>query len=356
MKHHLSIYLDAIRFIAALTVFIGHFSLQHLSGGQFWQAQPYADEAVVVFFVLSGFVIAHATHRRQTAAADYCISRAARIYSVVLPALALTVLLDLIGNRLFPAHYSAGSWGFDGDLSLLRLVSGVSFTNEFWGLHVRQGSNVPFWSLGYEVPYYLIFGLAIFATGPWRIVALSLALLAVGPSILMLLPIWLAGVAAYHCCKRELVGQRAGLMLLCASVGAWVTYEAIAWKFGRPSNSATFFVKRATLVQDYFVAAVFVAHIVGFNASARWLTPLLSRIAVPVRWLAGASFSLYLLHYPIVTFLFACMPWPGEDPRSRFIGFACTLAFVFLVASFTERQKNAWRGFFATIWRTVARR
>jgi len=356
LKDHVSIYLDAIRFVAALTVFISHYSLQHLSAGLLWQVQPYADEAVIVFFVLSGFVIAHATHGRQTAAADYCISRAARIYSVVLPALALTAVLDLVGNRLFPTHYSAGTWGFNGDLSLWRLFSGLSFTNEFWGLHVRQGSNVPFWSLGYEVPYYLIFGLAIFATGPWRIAAVSLALLAVGPSILLLLPIWLAGVAAYHCCKRELVGQRAGLMLLCASVGAWLTYEAIAWKFGRPSNSLTFLVKRPTLAQDYFVAAVFVVHIVGFNAAARRMTPLLSRIAVPVRWLAGASFSLYLLHYPIVTFLFACMPWPGDDSRSRVIGLAGTMALVFLVASFTERQKNAWRGCVAAIWRTFAHR
>ena len=94
-------------------------------------------------------------------------------------------------------------------------------------------------------------------------------MLAAGPSILLLLPIWLAGVAAYHCCKRELVGPRAGLVLVGASVVAWVVYEAIAWKLGRPSNPTTFLVKRATLVQDYIVAAVFVAHVVGFSAAAR---------------------------------------------------------------------------------------
>jgi len=104
LKDHLSIYLDAIRFMTALTVFVGHYSLLHLSGGLLWQIQPYADEAVVVFFVLSGFVIAHATHGRRTSAADYCIGRAARIYSVVLPALLLTAVLDFVGNRLFPAH------------------------------------------------------------------------------------------------------------------------------------------------------------------------------------------------------------------------------------------------------------
>jgi len=214
LKDHVSIYLDAIRFVAALTVFISHYSLQHLSAGLLWQVQPYADEAVIVFFVLSGFVIAHATHGRQTAAADYCISRAARIYSVVLPALALTAVLDLVGNRLFPTHYSAGTWGFNGDLSLWRLFSGLSFTNEFWGLHVRQGSNVPFWSLGYEVPYYLIFGLAIFTTGPWRIAAVSL------PQGLGALPqsrsrCWRSDLRSCCCCRS---GSPASPPIIAASV------------------------------------------------------------------------------------------------------------------------------------------
>ena len=52
-----------------------------------------AHTAVIVFFVLSGFVISWAAERDGTAR-EYILNRASRIYSVALPALALTWLTD----------------------------------------------------------------------------------------------------------------------------------------------------------------------------------------------------------------------------------------------------------------------
>ena len=61
LSRETSLYLDAVRFGAALVVLLGHFAQQDLSGGLFWQVAPFGGDAVIVFFVISGFVIAHAT-------------------------------------------------------------------------------------------------------------------------------------------------------------------------------------------------------------------------------------------------------------------------------------------------------
>ena len=63
MTKALSLYLDALRFGAAFTVFLSHYG--KFNGGLFWQIQPYGVTAVIVFFVLSGFVIAWVTEARN---------------------------------------------------------------------------------------------------------------------------------------------------------------------------------------------------------------------------------------------------------------------------------------------------
>jgi len=58
MTNALSLYLDALRFAAAFTVFLSHYGAGRISGGLFWHFADYGRTAVLVFFVLSGFVIA----------------------------------------------------------------------------------------------------------------------------------------------------------------------------------------------------------------------------------------------------------------------------------------------------------
>src|SRR5579875_667998 len=99
-----SLYLDATRALAALVVFLVHFSKPQISGGLFWQVAPFGGDAVIVFFVMSGFVIAHATARGERSAATYFVNRAARIYSVAVPAIALTLACDFIGRWIDPYY------------------------------------------------------------------------------------------------------------------------------------------------------------------------------------------------------------------------------------------------------------
>src|SRR4029079_6548 len=147
MNRATSVYLDLLRFMAALMVFLSH--LGGNIGGHFLPSlAPFGAPAVVVFFVLSGYVIAFVTANREATARDYTIARCTRLYSVVVPTVALTGLLDWIGSGVSPALYrkfelltGSGIW----DLPACLLFLNASGQHIVW-----PGSNEAYWSLGYE--------------------------------------------------------------------------------------------------------------------------------------------------------------------------------------------------------------
>jgi peptidoglycan/LPS O-acetylase OafA/YrhL len=91
MNKQFSIYLDLIRFTAALFVFISH--VPRFSGSWLWQLTGFGHEAVVIFFVLSGFVISYVVFDKNESPQKYITNRLSRIYSVSIPAILLTVTL-----------------------------------------------------------------------------------------------------------------------------------------------------------------------------------------------------------------------------------------------------------------------
>src|ERR1700731_1093191 len=137
MSREFSLYLDLVRFVAAFLVMLSHANSRDLTA----RIIPFSDlghSAVVIFFVLSGFVIAYITEIKERRASEYAASRMARIYSVALPALLVTIIADSIGERLQPSIYvgeTTHDWG------LLRLLSSVLFMNEFWGISITTFSN-----------------------------------------------------------------------------------------------------------------------------------------------------------------------------------------------------------------------
>jgi peptidoglycan/LPS O-acetylase OafA/YrhL len=105
----------------------------------------------------------------------------------------LTVALDYLGCRLSPTVYQ----GFAPLHSpLLRFVISVLLLNETW-VSVQAFSDQPFWSLCYELAYYVIFASFFFFTGWKRCVLLPACLLLAGIRTLLLFPIWLLGSWAF---------------------------------------------------------------------------------------------------------------------------------------------------------------
>ncbi|MEM9127795.1 MAG: sterol desaturase family protein, partial [Pseudomonadota bacterium] len=194
-----SLWLDVLRVLAAMTVLFGHMAHIRFTGGDYYVLREWnvASDAVIVFFVLSGVVIAFAAERDGTLE-RFSFNRLTRLWSVLVPALILTWVFDSIGTRVDMNAYPEGyytertAWEMFG--------RGLTFSNEWQGVfdRVRLGTNGPLWSLSYEAGFYALFGAALFLRGALRWVMLALIALVVGLPILALLPAWLLGVAVWH--------------------------------------------------------------------------------------------------------------------------------------------------------------
>ena len=338
----ISLYLDAIRVIAALAVLFGHLSGLRLTGGLFWQAAVLMEQAVTVFFVLSGFVIAYVTDTRRPTALTYAIERAARIYSVALPAILVTLVLDTIGRTIRPASYGP-EWGYIADHRLFQVLSGLVFANELPFTRTPVLSDLPYWSLGYEVWYYVIFAVWIYSRPTWRLASVAVILAGVGWAVAAMFPMWLLGVALWRFTARRTVRPLVGALLWVASSAAWAAFNQLAAGRGWLDTAIGQWLGHPTIVEDYLVAILFGLNVFGFIGISCYTAPFLNRFASLIRWASGASFSIYLMHLPLAVFLSSLVIWPPNSWQTRVIIFGGTLVGVFCFAEFTERRKNDWR-------------
>jgi peptidoglycan/LPS O-acetylase OafA/YrhL len=340
MNRTTSIYLDVVRPMAALIVLLSHVSYQGLSGGQAAFLSGAGIQAVDVFFVLSGFVIAHVRATREHDARIYFISRAARIYSVAIPALIVTAIADTIGLSIDAATYSGPYQALSPGL----LTRCLSFTGEHWNAHRFPGSNGPYWSLGFEVWYYVVFGVFLFSPRRWRWGAALGVLIFIGPKVTLMLTTWLMGVGAYYVCKSQRLSSVTGWIFLTVPLVVLAGYQLIPHSQLQPFTNISLQQERLiSTFQDYLLAALFSIHLVGFSAVSTNFAPLLEQHAQSIRWIAGATFSIYLVHLPIMHLLAAIFPWPKSSPWMLLLLVSGTLVLCLVFAELTERRKDAWR-------------
>ncbi|MEH3085914.1 MAG: acyltransferase [Xylophilus ampelinus] len=348
MNRETSLYLDLVRFTAAMVVLVGHLSGARFTGGLLWQFGLFMDDAVMVFFVLSGFVIAFVVHHKESRLEQYAIARAARIYSVALPALVATFALDTLGRQIAPELYTR-AWGYHPENPAGQFLAGLVFVNQLWYAQVPTGSMLPYWSLGFEVWYYLFFAILFFARPRWRIVLFAGACAVAGPRIVAFFPIWMLGYLTYGyaCAGGRQRSARAGLLLMGLSLLAYATYHAAFRARLMAEPLAPEWLGLDNLAPRYIVSLLFALHLVGFVWASRTFSAILLPLQAPIRWLAGATFTIYLFHIPVAQFLTTLMPWPPSDGRTRATILLGTLLLMFVIARYTERRKETWRRWIA---------
>ncbi|MGI1662925.1 sterol desaturase family protein [Palleronia sp. KMU-117] len=355
MDASFSLWLDVLRAVAAFAVLFGHMAHVRFTGGDFFVLREVnlASDAVIVFFVLSGLVIAHAASRDGTWEA-FAFNRATRILSVVAPALLLTLVFDGIGTRIDPSAYPPDYY-WDLPLSEF-LLRGLTLTNQWQGYWdwVRLGTNGPLWSLSYEVAYYLMFGVALFLRGPMRWLLLALLALVAGLPILLLLPAWLIGVAVWRRIGTPgatglpmplAVGLALGapvLVVVLKALGADTLLNDITAAAVSPASPAQLFIYSDEVLWNTVLALLVAAHLVGMiGVVARVSIRLDSAFARIIRWLAGGSFSLYIMHYPTLHLLDATLP--ESLPGLHLWMLLLTLAVCYGFAALFERPLGRFR-------------
>ena len=361
MKGGTSLYLDIVRFSAAMVVFSEHVR-EHTRGSlhDFWGRHPfwythsflYSQMAVIVFFALSGYVIAHVLTTRERDPVLFAASRLARLYSVVLPALLLTV----VTNHFEEARYPAAFQDFNalGDAGMALHYAGTAlFANRFWLWQNLEPPNIhAIWSLGFEAVYYAGIGLFVFARGLPRVAALLALGLVAGPSIVLLAPAWLFGYAAYHLTRRvDLAPPLAGLLWLGS--GALLVACPLLEPSVRPALPYLRMPDPSLegLLASYAEALCFAVNILAFGALADRAAPLLSPLSVPIRWLGSLTFALYLFHEPLILFVTAMTPveargWPLHVPL-MIVGILLAVA---TAGRACEQSKEWWRRGLLSLW------
>jgi peptidoglycan/LPS O-acetylase OafA/YrhL len=143
----LSAFLYLLRIVAGQAVLIGHLIDR--------QAPYIQNQAVVVFSLLSGFFIAYSTNRKKKKSdyqfKDYFIDRFARVYSVLVPSLLFTALVDFAHLRLSPNTYN-----FVATLNLKTFVTNLLQLQYFPS--VAFGSNKPLWTIALWWWLYMAYG------------------------------------------------------------------------------------------------------------------------------------------------------------------------------------------------------
>ena len=145
------------------------------------------------------------------------------------------------------------------------------------------------------------------------------------------------------------VGLPMGWLLTIGTLRAWGAYEGWGRKHLAAIVTVPAFLKRDSLLEDYVVGALFIAHIIGFRAISTTFETTAKRIGKPLRWAAGATFTIYLLHLPVAQFLTTQLPWPPTSWQTRTVMFAGTLLMLFALAEVTDRRKEPWKRGFKTL-------
>ena len=310
-----SIHLDTVRAAAALVVVLSHWRMllfvdykmlptgHGLLAKAFYLLTQGGHTAVVVFFVLSGYLISGSIFRSLEKGSFsfplYVTHRLARLWSVLLPAIILCGMLDLIGIHFSHAYplYLGAVRNSTTDNAVQHLTLRYAFDSFFFLQRSGDvfGSDVPLWSLAYEFWYYLLFPIALLL---WRVrparqrVVLLCSLVFVaaiaGWQVLLLFPLWLAGVTLHFLPPIQLSARSRYVATTIFCIGFYALTVALHIFTGAVSSMVLMYV--VGLVTTLFLWVVLSAR------EERHYT----RYEGVSRFTADFSYSLYAVHFPML--------------------------------------------------------
>jgi peptidoglycan/LPS O-acetylase OafA/YrhL len=311
---HKYIWLDLIRALAAVEVFLSHlrgfmFKGYSAPGGivkkVFYFITGFPHEAVIIFFVLSGYfitdAIVRAREKNNFSFLSYGLDRLVRLWIVLIPGLLLTLVVDKIGLHYFSSSAAyQGTIEFMGKVNVSSHLTSLNFIGNLFFVQTilveTFGSNSPMWSLSNEFWYYVMFPLFLFLFWRKKVISkitvfcvLAALILFVGEPIRLYFFVWLTGSALVFI-KRNF--RKPSVLtkniILIVGVAAFVLF---------------FYKIRMGGVLDFqkdFIAGLLMAVLLycGLYSNIRFEMP--KKI---IAFLSGMSYSLYVIHLPLCIFL-----------------------------------------------------
>jgi peptidoglycan/LPS O-acetylase OafA/YrhL len=353
-----------MRGLAALLVLLEHWrntffvDYPNLPAHKLRFALPYVlssagHQAVIIFFVLSGYLISASVFRLidrgQWSWITYLIHRLMRLWVVLIPGLLLCALWDTIGLHfhLAPALYGGAMYNhMTPDVAQVRTLK-IFFQNVFFlqGITAPNfGSDGALWSLANEFWYYILFPLGLLVvyrprksgvTVPARILS----------AIAFLVIAWLLPIPVMHGFGIWLAGT---LLCLMPRLKLHPSARYLAAAIYIPIFFTLAKTTRLTGFQNENLLAVFTFLLLWVLISAT--EPVRHSPAERLtRELARFSYTLYVVHMPILILLAALTAgetrWIPTLPHilSSLAILAFTLLYAYAVAHLTEFRTDTWR-------------
>lgn len=321
---------ESLRGLAALYVFISHLALHYQINENATYIFRFGQEAVMLFFLVSGFVIMYSMElARDKSFLSYLGRRFFRIYPIFLLSLAL--------SYIFAAHGSFDIVNLMGNVVMLQdfgyAKPGVLF-NAFAG-------NTPLWSLSYEWWFYLMFfPLYRLVAERFQLVLVTAAGVAAvviynetyfQPMLfLAYFPIWWTGAEIGRAVARDAPIPFGKILMATGAITvAFGAYAATVFAKGHE----VFFGLHPVLEVRH-AGASFAMVLLLYAIKRRSLN--LGWLLAPFSIVAPISYGIYALHYPvlggtlfagmanavqipaIVVTVFA-LAWFAEVPYQRFV-------------------------------------
>lgn len=312
-KNDTSVVLDLLRALAAQMVCVGHafiFFREDLLSTRLPLAQ---NVGVLIFFLISGFVITYTLiERSKDASYDFTtffIERFARIYSGLVPALIFIVIVDGIvilwdPTTPYAVYYNLKT--FIANLAMLESYRGIWANRLQWPAF---GSASPLWTLAIEFHIYIFVASIFFIAArrqaiPWLIpvalffgqVPIHFLFGAYQPDGLGrgLFWLWLAGAYVLFAVRAFRPPLWTGILLALAAPIAYLAMTRRAAEYdlrGYAVLTAGFFAIIATTQHLHVVTS--------------------PRVIRAIQFVAGYSFTLYLVHYTIMYGTYQLWPQRG---------------------------------------------
>jgi peptidoglycan/LPS O-acetylase OafA/YrhL len=314
-----SLLISLMRGLAALQVAAAHLRAEMFPGLRDVAGPPvyyqllafgtgFAHQAVVVFFLISGWLVGGSLLNKlgrantSTGAKEddaspwqaYAIDRLTRLWTVLIPALCLMLLVGVLTELVDPRR---------ADFSAANEYSAAAFAGNLVGLQTVDvdsfGGNYALWSLANETWYYIQFPLLLImftsrSRGRQGCAAAVLLLLGASLplSITLYFALWLLG-AAFS--RVRIDCGTGGRVLLAAFVVACSIYFRLR---GRNDD-----LNPESFLQDLVYSLPLLAFLSTLHAPIATTSPPMRMVARIAHTLSELSFTLYVTHIPVIKLL-----------------------------------------------------
>lgn len=330
--------IDIARGLAALSFFVYHYGIGNalaVRTGVSWLeliALPGAVYGVPLFFVISGYCIHLSEWRRvrqssslETNVAVYYRRRFRRIWPAYLLALVFSLAIGFASGKMFDVK---------------DVVLHLFFLHGFSAAYFNS-INVVLWTISVEMCFYIIYPAFLYMrmrSGLGVAVAVGFAASAVAlgasaalaypytlPVTWLFLSTWCGWIVGAALSEFPVERFRSGW-------SAWMWWSAgiVAWASFWMAEATALFVDRMSILQVPARICISAWLLMLFLVlEERWsmLPRPLAWIASAVGWCGACSYSLYLLHEPLIS---ARNLFQGSVPRELLMFFQVTWFFVIL--------------------------